>query len=263
MDFESRNLVIPRGKVLFAQFLPGTQTPGPFRELGNCPEFTMAYESEKLDHYSSQAGMRVKDASVTIEAALTGTVTTDDMKAENIAYWFMGAEQTVTESSATGTEETFEDVAAGDIFQLGRTTNRPSGLRKVASVVITDGAPSDPETFVAGTDYEVDLDLGLITILEGSAAIGGDIEVTYNTTASTRSQIRAGQQSVEGELKFVSFNALGADSDTTIPRASLTPNGDLAMLVDPESNEFQSLSLTIEALKKGNLPLAIRDGRPA
>ena len=53
MDFQSRNLTVPRGKVLFARYRPGTQIPGPFKELGNTPEFTLSREVSKLSHYGS------------------------------------------------------------------------------------------------------------------------------------------------------------------------------------------------------------------
>lgn len=53
MDTQSRNLTIPRGKVFFAKYKAGTQVPGPFRELGNCPEFTLNRESNTLQHFSS------------------------------------------------------------------------------------------------------------------------------------------------------------------------------------------------------------------
>ena len=68
MDFQSRNLTVPRGKVLFARYLPGTQIPGPFKELGNTPEFTLNRETAKLSHYSSQAGMKILDDELTTDS---------------------------------------------------------------------------------------------------------------------------------------------------------------------------------------------------
>jgi hypothetical protein len=48
MDLQSRNLTVPRGTALFAKYKPGTQIPGPFRELGNTPEFTLAREADLI-----------------------------------------------------------------------------------------------------------------------------------------------------------------------------------------------------------------------
>lgn len=256
MDTQSRNLTIPRGKVFFAKYLTGTQTPGPLRELGNCPEFTLTRNSETLQHYSSQSGLRTLDEEIVIESTMAGAVTTDDIKAENVAYFFMGEVTTKTQTSLTGEDETFASVKPGDSYQLGRSDSNPSGHRKVASVVVTK-APST--TLVAGTDYEVDLDLGIITFLLANT----DLTVTYNVSASTREQIIAGETQVEGELKFVSMNPVGVQGDITIPRARIAPNGDFALVNDPESTDFQQMPLTISVLKKGNLALAYRDGRAA
>ncbi len=261
MDFQSRNLTIPRGKLLFAKYLEGTQTPGPFRELGNCPEFTLTRESETLSHYSAQSGLRTLDEEIAIQSTLAGSLTTDDMKSENVAYFFMGDVDTVTATSQTGLTVTYTAVKAGDVFQLGMSDTNPSGHRLVASVVCTDGAVSSPVTYVAGTDYEVDLALGLVSVLAGGAAVGENLKVTYNVTASTREQIIAGETQVEGALKCVSFNPVGPQADIIIPRARLSPNGDYALVMDPESTEFQTMPLNVSVLKKGNMALAYRDGR--
>lgn len=262
MDMQSRNLTLPRGSLLFAKYKPGTQIPGPFRELGNCPEFTLTRESETLSHYSSRTGMRQLDEEVSIESTLTGAVTTDDMKAENVAYFFMGDVDTITVTSASNQTETFEDVKAGDLYQLGFSDANPSGARKVTTVVVTDGAVSSPVTFDINDDYILDADLGTIYIPVGSSAIGGDVKVAYGVAASTREQIVAGERQVEGALKFISDNPVGPNADTIFPRVRLSPNGDLALIMDPESSEWQQLPLSISVMKKGNLALAYRDGRP-
>lgn len=259
MDTQSRNLVVPRGKALFARYLPGTQTPGPFREMGNCPEFTLQRAAETLPHYGSQGGLKQLDEEIAIDSTMNGTLSTDDMKAENVSYWFMGAVSTVSASALTAQSETYLLAKAGDVIQLGRTTSNPTGARKVTNVVATDGAAGTPVTFVAGTDYEVDADLGLITVLGDKAKI----VITFDTTVSTRTQIAAGISQVEGEMKFISFNPFGEQSDITIPRCRLIPNGDMALVSDPASPAWQTIGLNLSALKKGNLALAYRDGRPA
>ncbi|MGV1943507.1 hypothetical protein ACQZ5D_23770 [Agrobacterium sp. 22-211-1] len=263
MDMQSRNLTLPRGSLLFAKYKPGTQTPGPFRELGNCPEFTLTRESETLPHYSSRQGLRLMDEEITIESTLTGAVTIDDMKAENVAYFFMGDVANVTVTAGTNQVELFADVKAGDLYQLGFSDANPSGARKVTTVVATDGAATTPVTFDVDDDYILDAELGTVYIPVGSAAIGGDLEVSYGVAASTREQIAAGETQVEGALKFISNNPVGPNADMIFPRVRLSPNGDLNLILDPESNEWQQLPLSISVMKKGNQALAYRDSRPA
>ncbi|MGX7874464.1 phage tail tube protein [Mesorhizobium sp. ORM6] len=259
MDTQSRNLVVPRGKAIFAAYLPGTQTPGPFREMGNCPEFTLTRNAETLPHYGSQGGLKQLDEEIPIDSTLNGTLSTDDMKAENVSYWWMGDVTTVSAVALTDQTETFLLAKAGDIIQLGRTTANPTGARKLTNVECTDGAAVTPATFVLGVDYELEADLGIITILVDQAKF----VVNYDTTVSTRKQIAAGVKAVEGEMKFISYNPFGEQSDVTIPRCRLIPNGDLALVSDPASPAWQTMGLNISGLKKGNMAVAYRDGRPA
>lgn len=260
MDTQSRNLTVPRGKVFFARYKTGTQIPGPMRELGNCPEFTLTLAADKLDHYSSQSGLKEQDASIPITSSLSGAVTTDDIKAENVALFFMGSVSTLAQDALVGESESFEEVAAGDYYQLGRSDSNPGGHRKVSNVVVTD-TDTPATTYVLNDDYTVDADLGLIMIVEGGDAAGMNIDVAYDVAASSREQIISGNAVVEGELKFVSDNPYGAQGDITLPRAAISPNGDFQLVNDPESTAFQTMPLTITALKKGSLALAYRDGR--
>lgn len=255
MDTQSRNLVVPRGKMWFARYAAGTQNPGAFREFGNCPESNLTRETQTLTHYSSQAGLSTKDEELVITTGITGALTIDDIKSENVAYWWQSSVSTLSVSSATAIEETFLLVKVGDMIQLGRTTAAPSGARKVASVVVTDGGAT---TYVLGTDYTVDLDLGIIEMLVAYPTI----EVTYNQTAHTREQIIAAETQIEGELKFTSINPVGAQRDITFPRVKLAPTGDFMLVNDPGSVAFQTMPLAISVLKKGNLALAYIDGRP-
>lgn len=261
MDFQSRNLTVPRGKVLFARYLPGTQIPGPFKELGNTPEFTLSREVSKLSHYSSQSGMKTLDEELTTDSKLSGSLNTDDMRATNLALWFMGSVSTLVQASITTTVQN-ETVDKGDIIQLGRTASNPAGARKVTVTSVT----SDPTgtTYVANIDYLVNAELGLVEILPtGSIPNAGDIIITYTATTASSTQIAMGDVDAEGELKFIAFNPTGENHDLTLPRAKISPNGDLSMLSDPESPAWQTITLTVAALKKDNLALAYRNGRPA
>lgn len=259
MDNQSHNLTIPRGAALFAKFLPGTQTPGPLRDLGNCPEFTLNRTNEFLAHYSSKAGVRTKDAEISLSGDLGGSVVMDDISAENMAMWFMNTLQTVTVASATAQAETIQDVVQGGIYQLGRTALAPLGLRGISNLTFTPTGP------VAGTDYDLDGVNGLLTIIEGGSIVDGtDLSITYDVAASTYQQVSAGDIAAEGELHFISQNPYGPNRRIVIPRVKIMPQGDLPLMTDPESPTWQQISFSLSVLKKGNLPLAINaDGLPA
>ena len=82
-DFQN-DYTIGRGKSYFDKFLPNTNRKTGEMYFGNGPEFTITTDTENLDHYASDYGLRVKDASVLLEAGMTGTFTCDNIAAENL-----------------------------------------------------------------------------------------------------------------------------------------------------------------------------------
>lgn len=248
MDFTSNNLTIPRGKVLFAEYKPGTKVPGPLRFMGNCPEFTLSREGTTVDHYASTSGVRNLDASIPIGGDMSGTLTTDDINAANMRYWFMGENTTVTVTAGTSVTETLEGVKKGEFYQLGRTEQNPLGVGRITTITV-----AGREEF---EDFEVEHGSGLIYIMPaGSIADDSEIEVTYSYPAHTYQRVTSGDLSIEGELRFISDNPYGPNRKLVIPRAKLSPNGDLSFLSDPESPTFQQLAFAIKLMQKGNLPL--------
>ena len=81
------NQTIGRGKLFFSTFSSG-HTAKDFRYLGNSPSMSINISSDKLEHFSSDAGVRVKDKSVTLQTNRTGTLVLDDINAENLALFF-------------------------------------------------------------------------------------------------------------------------------------------------------------------------------
>ena len=258
MDLQSNNLVIPRGVMYFAKFRPGTMIPGPMRQFGNCPEFTLTADTETLPHYSSQWGRRVKDAELTIEASLNGTVTTDDINTENVERWFGGETTMLTQTAQTGSTLVVETAKANDAYQLGKTDANEGGVRDVSNVKVTlTGTPATE--LELGTDYTVDEELGIFTFLEPQTA---STTITFDVAASTRELTIATDEQIEGEMKFVSMNPDGPRRDIILPRVRLSPNGDFSLVNDPESPAWQTMPLSISVLKKGTKPLALIEGRP-
>lgn len=80
------NYSVLKGKCFFTP--PGGQE----RDLGNAPEVELTPEVEKLDHFSSRAGVRKKDRSVPLEQTLRLRVVLDEITAENLALALAGGE---------------------------------------------------------------------------------------------------------------------------------------------------------------------------
>lgn len=86
------NLVLGRGKIFFTPYGPGetVAVPGLRGYFGNTPSLGMAAANTKLDHYSAEGGLKVKDRSVLLQTDLTLTFDTDNISTPNLMLWFGG-----------------------------------------------------------------------------------------------------------------------------------------------------------------------------
>jgi hypothetical protein len=235
------NQTLGRGKIYVSTFKSGTHTPAGFRYIGNTPSFSVNVNQQKLDHFSSDAGVRVKDKSVVLQVDITGNLVLDDINLDNLGLFFFGSKSIVTQTSATSQTETFTNTAQGYVYQLGITTNNPTGVRSISNVSVTVGGSAK----TLGSDYTFDATRGYIQIVEGGTiAEGATISVTYDRAAKSREQFISGTTQIEGALRFESFNPQGQQNDFYMPYVRLGPNGDFNLKAD----EWQQLPLTAEIL---------------
>lgn len=259
---QAQNYTLGRGKVYFARFKPGTQTPGVERYIGNTPEFSLTIEEEKLDHFSSDAGIREKDDSISLEVNRSGSLTTDSIQPENVALFFFGENTILADAGGSIVDEVVDadGVVPGGYYQLGTSDSRPSGARMISAVVVKDDATA-PTTFTVDDDYTVDLATGRLYIVPaedgGTIAEGDVLEVSYTIAASSRDRIISGSQPVEGALRFVADNPKGPNKDYFMPWVQITPNGDYAL----KGDEWQTIPFSMEILKRTTREAIYVDGR--
>lgn len=251
---------IPRGRVLFDPIDSNTGLLTGEAELGNCPGFTVSIETEKADHFSSETGLRQKDASVTIEVTRTATITCDNVSPENLARFLSGTLETVTQDSGAVTGEEIK-VLKGRHYQIGRTAANPAGVRNITAVTVTDNAAT-PTPYTVDVDYALDLALGRLQILPGGAIADGEIvKVNYTKPAKTWKRIKTGAATeLAGAIRVLADNASGGNRDFYMPKVNLTPNGELPVIA--EGTDFVSLEFTCEILKPENAEAIYVDGRP-
>jgi len=241
---ESQNYTLGRGKVSFSRFKPGTRKPAGFIYIGNTPEFSLTIESENLDHFSSDEGIREKDDSVPLEVTRTGSLTTDSIRPENVSYFFFGTKDTVVQVPVPAQDETFTDVEPGAQFKLGVTDTNPAGYFGIdaATLTVTSGGTE----LDLGTDYTVNANLGTITVLEGGSVVkGDDITVNFAVLGSTRSRVISGSTPIEGAMLYEAKNPKGENFHYYLPYVKITPNGDFNL----KGDEWQTLPLSLEILK--------------
>lgn len=252
MAFEN-NYTLGRGEIYFARRDPATGLLGGERYLGNTPECNLSAEEEKLPHYSSDRGVRVKDRSVTLQVNYTGSITTDNVDPRTLALFFLGTSEDLTVTQASVVGEVVADgvgIEVGMFYQLGTTVQNPTGARKI----IYPGASGTlfavkmgATTLVAGTDYLLNAELGRIEILEGGALVNGDEPtVDYTVAASTRTRVISGSSAIEGAMRYVAYNPEGEDIDYFMPSVTLAPNGDLPL----KGEEWMSVPFTLDVTKR-------------
>jgi len=252
-----------RGEVYFAPFKTGTETPGAERYLGNTPEFNLTIEEEKLEHYSSDRGIKEKDRSISLQVNRSGSLVCDNIDIDNVAAFFFGSKSTITQSSLSVTDEVLTSVELGRYYPLGQSTSNPTGYQNLdihtapsTKIILTDSAGTT--TYVEGTDYEIDLVTGRLYLKAGGSIVAGtNLKVDYKVKASTRSRVISGSQPIKGALRFLSQNPEGTLIDYYMPYVTLAPNGDFAL----KSDEWQQIPFTIEVLKKSGMEAIYADER--
>jgi hypothetical protein len=254
------NYVLGRGKVYFDRFAPGTRDKTGERYFGNTPEITYNTESEVLDHFNSDSGIRQKDDQAILEITRTLSFIGDDISAENLALFFLADVTEHSQSVVTGLETTYETVKSGHYYQVGASTANPTGARDITAVVVKSF--DEITTYVVTTDYTVDAALGRIYVVPGGAialAEEDGIHITCNTPARTREQIvTADNTQIEGALRYVSDNPKGTQRDLYLPYVQLRPNGDFAL----KGEEWLQLPFIGEVLKlDDDTAAAYIDGR--
>lgn len=241
------NYVVGRGKLYFDKFLVGTKTrTGATRYLGNSPELSLSQDEETLDHYNSDSGLKVKDASVSLQNDQSGSFSLDDISPDNLALWFRGAVENNAVAGGAVVAEAHNDVQRGTYLQLGLTDANPIGARDVSAVTVTNVTQANAVVAAAG-NYEVDAATGRIYIIEDAPGIADDDDLTidYTAAAGTEELVISAGTTIEGRLEFFSDNAAGENRDYIWPYVQIRPDGDFSL----KGDDWQTMTFSLEVLK--------------
>lgn len=250
---------IPRGRVYFDRFdangLPTGEIP-----LGNCPGFTFTAETEKAEHFSSESGLAEKDAALIVRVNRTGSLTCDNFSLANLALFVSGSTETQSQTAGDVADEA-HTVSPGRIYQLGADSGAPAGVRNITDVVVksADGVT----TYVLGTAYNTDLELGRVQIIAGGPiAAATAVKISYKTTTKSWTRVKSGATAeVSGSLRVIADNASGTNRDWFMPKVTLTPSGEIPVI--QEGTDFTTMEFGVEVLKAANREALYIDGRPA
>lgn len=268
MPSYDQNYILGRGRLMFARFPSSSPTTAEVNAasehyLGNTPSLEYTIEEEVLEHFSSDAGLRTKDRSVTLSNDASGSFTVDNISAETLALFmasnpgdgtgtnanFFGIRTVAQSAISTAVDEAITAPALDRWYQLGLSAAGVPTIAKVAgigarNVTITaiTGASGSP---VADTDYELDSALGRLWIPSGGMIAADDeLTVSWTAAAATYTVVEDGDQSVYGRLRFISANAVGDQRNYVFPYVKLTPNGSIQL----KGDDWQQASFNMEVL---------------
>lgn len=249
----NKQYTLGRGRVYFDVFTANTTTKTGERYLGNTPSFNLTAQSENLDHFDADEGIRTKDDSVTLQLNRTGNFVTDNIDPDNVALFFLGEADVAAQSSASDATTVVANPLGDRYYQLGATSGNPSGDRDVSGVTASVG--------VLTTDFTVDLTLGRVYIVPGGAIDGeATVTFTYDRAAKSRKQIiTSNSATVDGAMRFIAANPKGTNLDYFMPKVKLSPNGEYEL----KGETWQQMSFSVEVNKlDDNTESIYIDGRP-
>lgn len=223
----ANNYTLGRGELYFAKFLPGTQNPGPELYFGNSPEFGATIESENLDHYNSDRGIREKDASIVLEVNRTASFTTDNISPDNIAFFFFGLKNALAVAGYSVSNEILSPVNPGYSFQLGMNSANPTGVRGInpTSLSIAGAGTQATGTVTfsgAGTEGDTVTVGSMVYTLRNASGANGD--VTIGATADdTAANLNAAINKLTGEgVAYGTGTPANPDASATVTGAVVT-----------------------------------------
>lgn len=234
----AENYTLGKGILYFDRYQNGAYSG--YRDLGNAPSFSFNVNIEKLEHFSSRGGLRVKDKEIISQLTPSCSFTLDEITAENFEILGLATIDDQSQAAATGESETIAAV-------VGKVTLAKRGIKNVSVV-------AGSTTLVAGTDYTIgaaDAKAGQINFIDSTdvqAAITAseDFVITYDCDAVDLKVVKLFTETeVIGRLKFVSDNPTGTQCTLVAKSVSLTPSGDTAFIGD----DWSTLSFSCECLK--------------
>lgn len=272
---KNMNYTVGRGRLYFNRFKTGQNVGEGERYLGNTPSFAPSNETETLDHYSSEEGIRQKDASVVLQVDQNGSFTCDDITAENIALFFLGEVARVTSTGATDIVDTALGYATRSRhYQLGASDMLPSGVRNVDNVVI---GLMDADAVLAGGDISTDPAVTILNANNGNYTVdlamarvyiepdapdfvqGKKLVAQFDELAQVRTITVGKNNMAYGSLRFIADNPVGDNIDYFYPKVAVMPDGEYAL----KGDEWQVMGFTFNALKLGGRDMVYIDHRGA
>lgn len=227
------NYVVGRGRLFFGQFKTNSRVARGQLYFGNTPALSLSQSEDMLDHYSSEGGVRVKDASVSLQNDSSGSFQCDNISLANLALWFRGYQTTNIEAgsaTASGTV-TFSTAppVAGDKVTIGGQDLSFVAADPVGTQVLIGGTLAATATNLANAINDLSMALGVTA-----------------TAAAAVTTIRSVQPGTAGNGKTLAKTAVTA-ANITVSGAALAGGTDVTeTITGVERGRWYQLGVSVE-----------------
>lgn len=128
--------LIPGGKLYFDLFTAGTYNKTGERYLGLTPGFTLTIKTDKIESYSAETGLRQLDDQTLVTITRSGKLTCRQVSLENWGLFLAGQPGIQNQATGSVSNEAIS-VLQDRYYQLGASTQNPSGVRQVSAVTVS------------------------------------------------------------------------------------------------------------------------------
>jgi hypothetical protein len=198
-----------------------------FQDFGNVKDFSLTVKTEKLEHYSTREGIKVKDAEIVKSQEFNVSFEIDELRIETLEKFALASRTDTNITAGSVVDEAMNSVKQGFWYKLAHEK-----IRRTPAPVVTNDAAS-PTTYTEGTDYILDHGAGAIYIVPGGNITDGtNLRIDYSYDAMTKTTLQSGQKyQIVGTLWFKGDPPKGQVLDV-IGDVSLTPSGELKLIGD-------------------------------
>jgi hypothetical protein len=198
-----------------------------FEDFGNVKDFSLTVETEKLEHYSTASGIKVKDAEIVKSQDFNVSFEIDELRIETLEKFVLASRTDANITAGSVTDEAINSVKQGFWYKLAHEK-----IKRTPAPVVTDDA-SSPTTYTENVDYVIDYEAGAIYIVpDGNITDGTNLKIDYSYDAMTKTTLQSGEKyQIVGTLWFKGDPPKGQVLDV-IGDVSLTPSGELKLIGD-------------------------------
>jgi hypothetical protein len=248
----TNSLTVGKGRLFFNLFVSDdNRTPVTgLKYFGNTPTMESTRTVTTLDHFDSDAGQKVKDDAIDIQAELGGKFTCDNITGNNMALFFGGTFVPITQVVGTTPLTEVIEVVGDTYYQIGVTPDMPQGLRGTGVITITSGGGTPTDVPNDGTMYNFDERTGLLYVMPAFGIDPVAWNLSYELAAdTTQSTVTEAGVAIYGAMLFQANNPKGLQRDFFFPFVKISPDAAMPL----KGDTWMTFSFAWEALKLNDL----------